>query len=139
MTQAKLSGFHHVAINVRDLDAAVRWYGEVLGFRPLIPWDTGTFQRRILRHPGGTVLALSRHDHPDGETRFNERVTGLDHLAFRVDTRAELDAWAARLTVAGIEHSGVCVTPEMGFTLIAFRDPDGIQLELYLAEDAPDR
>ncbi|MYS80652.1 VOC family protein [Embleya scabrispora] len=133
MSKPSFSGVHHVALNVRDLDASERWYAEVLDFTTLIPWDTDDFDRRIMRHPSGVVVALTRHRHTDAGTAFNERRTGLDHLAFTVATRAELDAWATRLTKAGVTHSGVAVTPSTGFTLIAFRDPDDIQLEMYLA------
>ncbi|MGC0419820.1 VOC family protein [Embleya sp. AB8] len=132
MSQASFSGVSHIALNVRDVAASVRWYREVLDFVPLFPWNTDDFDRQLIRHPSGVVLALTRHHHPDAGTGFDERRTGLDHLAFTVDSRAELDAWAARLTAAGVTHSGVTVTPKTGFTLLAFRDPDDIQLELYL-------
>ncbi|MCX4472645.1 putative lyase [Micromonospora sp. MW-13] len=139
MVVAGFSGIHHIALNVCDLDASVRWYGDVLGFSLLFPWDTDSFDRRLMRHPSGVVIGLTTHKHADAGTGFNERRTGLDHLAFAVPTRAELETWASRLTDAGVAHSGITVTPATGFTLIAFRDPDNIQLEMYLAEDAPDR
>jgi glyoxylase I family protein len=60
----------------------------------------------------------------------------LDHLAFGVASEEELQAWADRLTEAGVAHSGVKVTPQTGSALIAFRDPDEIQLELYVAQGA---
>jgi glyoxylase I family protein len=136
---AKFSGIHHVVLNVRDLDTSVRWYSDVLDFSLLFPWDTDSFERRILRHPSGVVIGLTKHKHADANEAFSERRTGLDHLAFAVETQAELEAWIARLTDAGVTHSGIKVTPTTGFTLIAFRDPDNIQLEMYLTQAAAAR
>lgn len=139
MSEANFSGIHHLGLNVRDLDASVRWYSDVLGFSLLFPWDTDSFERRLMRHPSGVIIGLTKHKHADSEAEFNERRTGLDHLAFAVETQAELEAWTARLTDAGVAHSGIKVTPTTGFTLIAFRDPDNIQLEMYLAHSATAR
>jgi len=136
MTQPSIDGLHHVAINVRDLERSVKWYCDVLGFAPLFPYDTDDFDRRIIRHPGGVVIGLPSHRHTDATTEFSERRTGLDHLAFGVASEDELRAWARRLDEAGVAHSGVKVTPQTGSALVAFRDPDNIQLELYVAQGA---
>jgi glyoxylase I family protein len=137
--EASLSGIHHVALNVQDVEESARWYRDVLGFVPLFPYDTDDFERRLVRHPSGVVLGLTRHRHPDAATPFSERRTGLDHLAFAVDEPSLLEAWAERLTAAGVEHSGVKVTPTTGSALVTFRDPDGIQLEVYAAQGATAR
>ena len=135
----EFAGIHHVAINVRDLERSVQWYSEVLDFVPLFPYDTDQFTRRIMRHPSGAVLGMTTHHHPDADTEFSERRTGLDHIAFAVESQAQLEAWAARLDAAGIPHSGVKITPATGSALIAFRDPDNIQLEFYVAQGATAR
>lgn len=133
MPQPTFTNLHHICLNVSDLDASVAWYHDVLDFQLLLPWDTEEFERRILGHPSGAVLALTRHRHPDADEGFNQRRPGLDHLAFGVESREMLEHWIARLDAAGVAHNGIQVTPAYGFTLIAFRDPDGIQLELYVA------
>lgn len=138
MSEANFSGIHHVVLNVRDLDTSVRWYSEVLDFSVLFPVSNDSFERRVMRHPSGTVIGLTKHRHADADAEFSERRTGLDHLAFTVDTQAQLEAWVARLTAAGVAHSGIKVTP-LGFSLLVFRDPDNIQLEMYLAQGTPAR
>jgi glyoxylase I family protein len=136
MPELSFSGIHHVALNVHDLEESVRWYSDILGFAPLFPFDTDDFQRRLMRHPSGIVIGLTKHRHPDAAAAANERQTGLDHLAFAVNDVEELQAWEQRFTEASVTHSGITVTPKTGSTLIAFRDPSNIQLEMYVAQGA---
>lgn len=135
MVEARLTGIGHVALNVHDLERSVRWYGEVLGFQALFPFNTDDFDRTILMHPSGAVVALTRHRHP--EDGFSERRTGLDHLAFGVAAQEDLQTWADRLDALGWPHSGVTVNEQTGSALLAFRDPDGIALELYVQIGMP--
>ena len=139
MTDATFTGIHHVAINVRDLERSVQWYADVLGFAPLFPYDTADFDRRIMRHPSGVVIGLTRHRHADADADFSERRTGLDHLALGVDGVEGLEQWAKRLDAAGVQHSGISVTPTTGSALISFHDPDNIALEFYVAQGATAR
>jgi len=78
------------------------------------------------------VLGLTQHEHHDRQSSFTPTVNGLDHLSFAVSSHEQLQAWQSRFDRAGITHSGIQVLPESGFTLLPFRDPDSIQLELYL-------
>jgi glyoxylase I family protein len=76
--------------------------------------------------PGGGLLGL-RPVAPDGD-RFDEDRVGLDHLSLAVPSSAELHDAAALLDEAGIAHGGV---KDIGrASILEFRDPDGIALEL---------
>jgi glyoxylase I family protein len=69
---------------------------------------------------------------------MNRRV-GLDHLAFRVADADELQCWAAHFDAMGVTHTGI-INTGYGPTLV-FRDPDNMQLELYVQPvggDMPD-
>jgi len=126
-------GFHHLTVNVQDVDRSERWYCEVLGFERIRRIETEAFTRVILQHrESEATLGLNRHAAEVAAEPFDERRAGLDHLAFRVSDRAGLDAWAARFDELGVEHSGVKPGTAPGAFLVVFRDPDGLQLEVFL-------
>jgi glyoxylase I family protein len=131
VTEPAISAIHHVALNVHDLDRSERWYTDVLGFSRLGPFAGEGFQRVLLRHPSGVVLGLTKHDDPEAMVPFSERRTGLDHLGFQVADREQLEAWVARFDALEVVHSAIKHTPLTGSYLVAFRDPDNIQLEVY--------
>ena len=126
------SGVHHLTLNVQDVAASERWYCDVLGFDRLTEYETGDFRRVLLRHAGsGMVLGLNRHTSPEAAEPFSERRAGLDHLALGVADRAALEAWVARFDALGVAHSGIQPSLTPGSALVVFRDPDGIQLEVF--------
>jgi glyoxylase I family protein len=78
----------------------------------------------------GIVIGLHHHETNPGQP-FHESRTGLDHISFGVADRVGLDAWATWLGELGIEHSGVIDTDKpVPYSVLVFRDPDNIQLEL---------
>ncbi len=63
--------------------------------------------------------------------RFDENRVGLDHLSFSVSSRQALDEAARVLDEHGIPNGGVKdLGADFGLYILAFRDPDNIQLEL---------
>jgi len=63
---------------------------------------------------------------------FDETRIGLDHLAFGVTDRADLDAWVTRLEASRAEYSRITTANSIpGAAVVVFRDPDNIQLEIF--------
>ncbi|HEY5853960.1 MAG TPA: VOC family protein [Aldersonia sp.] len=129
---------HHVALTVSDLDASVEWYEQVFGIAHVldVPHDGGT-SKVLADEDFRLVIGLHHHEHNPG-ARFAETRSGLDHLSFRVDGRDELSAWGERLTELGVRRSSAADRPltqapiaDTAYgSVLVFRDPDNIQLEL---------
>jgi glyoxylase I family protein len=104
--------------------------------------------RSSSRHPGGTGIVLTdeqrqlglvphRHDANRGEG-FVETRTGLDHVGLMVPSRKDLEAWQEHLERHGVNRSSAAdrlltqspIADESYGSVLVFRDPDNIQLEL---------
>ncbi len=133
-TVPTVTGLHHVGLTVRDIAASEAWYNQVLGLVRAFaePHGTGEGYAVVMTHPGsGLFLGLDHH--PDADRRtFSELRTGLDHLALQVTSREALDEWITHLDAVGVEHGALFETEEpVPHALVAFRDPDGIPIELF--------
>ncbi len=124
-----VTGIHHLALTVSDLDASTAFYELVLGFPPAGELEGEGLCRRLFTLPGGTNLGLTEHD-PTTSESFTPFRPGMDHLGLAVDTTGELRAWADHLNAVGIEHSGLVEAPYG--TALSFKDPDGTALELFV-------
>jgi glyoxylase I family protein len=128
-----IAGYSHLSFTVTDLERSSAWYREVLGFGLDSQVEGDGFQRHRLRHPdAGITLTLTQHDTGSGD-RFDERRTGLDHVAFAVPTAEDLHEFGERFSARGIEHSDVKPTAGGAGGIITLRDPDNIQLEVFAA------
>ena len=127
---AALGGLHHAALSVRDLEASVRWYHDLLDLEPAFRQDSDARRMVVMKFPGSRqTLGLVQHaEHGDG-AGFDARNLGLDHLALSVASGEELASWAARFDEHGVGHSGPTETPFGG--MLHFTDPDGIALALF--------
>jgi catechol 2,3-dioxygenase-like lactoylglutathione lyase family enzyme len=123
------TGIHHLALRSTDLRRARQFYGGTLGF-PIILETPGLF----IFLAGGTAVAARGPEAatPSGD-RFDPFRVGLDHLALACQREAELERVAAGLAAAGIASTGVKLDPVLQRRYVAFKDPDGIAWEFYMA------
>ncbi len=118
---------HHLRLTVTDVTRAREFYTSVLGFQEIAPLPSG-----VLLGNGTVLLGLGpAPEQPITNDRFDENRVGLDHLSFTVNSRDELDAAERLLNERGIPNGGVKdLGQAFGLYILAFRDPDNIQLEL---------
>jgi len=120
----------HVALTVRDLSVSVPWYEALFDAEPVIDEDTvGNFHQTVYMVGNGTLIGLHQHATRPPDQTFSEFRVGLDHVAFGVADREELEKWTLRLDELGIEH-GPIEDAHYGSD-VSFRDPDGIALEFF--------
>lgn len=120
------SGFHHVSLNVTDLQRARAFYEGVLGFE--VDQDVPGYKLRLRVGGSRARLVLCPPPGPAGADRFSEHRIGLDHISFGASL-AELDRLADALAAAGV-HADLSHDP-LGTAVLCFRDPDNIALEFF--------
>jgi glyoxylase I family protein len=130
---------HHIALTVTDVDASIRWYQDVFGVRYQMdaPHEGGV-GKVLADETHELMIVLHRHDAND-DGLFAESTTGLDHVGFFVQSRSELEDWQAHLESNGVARCQVADKPstqspiadEVYGSVLVFRDPDNIQLELF--------
>ena len=142
MAPPAINGFGHIDFSVSDMERSVRWWDEVMGFKVISQRDRPGYRCWNVANEDGVFIGLVEHSNVV-RNQFDERAVGLDHFALKVPDRAALEVWATHLDELGV--AGSAIQDENGGPLIAFRDPDGIQLELWafdpslvdLSADAP--
>lgn len=125
-----LNGIHHIAFTVTNVPRAKAFYMAILGFQLLAELGPKT-----LLVNGNTVIALNAAYDPSQvplDDRFTENRAGLDHVSFTVANREALEDAVRIFDDNGVEHGTINDLGEFGLPIyvLAFRDPDNIQLEL---------
>lgn len=127
-----IGGIHHVTLTVSDLQRSREFYTGILGFQVAAELSPA----RILIANGSLVMALtlpSDQSQPVPENdRFSENRIGLDHVSFSVSSRDELERAVQVFDANGVPHGEIRDLSPYGLPILvlAFRDPDNIQLEL---------
>ncbi len=124
----------HLRLTVTDIERSRQFYETVFGWPVLleVPDNADNATREqlgflfggVIYDLGSALIGLR----PVADDRFHEDRAGLDHLAFRVADKDELDSAAAYLDDIGIAHQPI---KDIGPAyILEFRDPDNIALEL---------
>ena len=119
---------HHVTLTVRDVNRSRQFYTDLFNFQ----FVTDFGPRAILSN-GNLLLALAPPPDPDRalpDDRFDENRIGFDHLSLSVATHAELEAAIRVFDEHGVSHGEIKPLEPFGIAVLAFRDPDNIQVEL---------
>jgi catechol-2,3-dioxygenase len=124
-----ITRLNHAVLFVRDLERSVSFYSDVLGFR-VVPMTPEGFPAAFLQAPGSTNdhdLGLFQLVSAAGDSQAGRATVGLYHLAWEVDTLAELK----RLRSALQEHAALVGTSDHGSTKSLYgKDADGLEFEI---------
>jgi len=131
---AKPSRIGHLVINAKDLDAATKFYTEVIGFEI------------ALERPGfGTFLTCGEMHHdlaifqaPEGAADTADGDVGLNHMAIQVSDFEELTDYYHKLQQY-FEKSDLRTTDHGMTRSIYIKDPEGNGIELYCnSQESPE-
>lgn len=125
-----LKGVHHIALNCRDVVKVAGFFKEILEVS--IPTEKIVEGAPIYFQIGSyTRIGLHLHD-VEGRNGIGQ----IDHLAFSVTSRAELDYLVDKLEAENIRYRGP-IEQSASFNLY-FESPEGHQLEVRLDKDELD-
>lgn len=121
---------NHAVLYVRDVRRSVEFYSNVLGFRPVAMLPEGFSGAAFLQAPGSTNdhdLGLFEIGSGAAASPAGRGAVGLYHLAWEVDTLADLENIAVALSEAG----GLVGASDHGTTKSLYgKDPDGLEFEV---------
>lgn len=116
----------HIHLKVSDLDRAIAFYGDVLGFDLMQRYG----DQAAFLGAGGYHHHIGLNTwHSKGAGPAPERAAGMYHVAFLFPDRASLGAALQRVLDHGTPLDGAA---DHGVSeAVYFRDPDGNGIELY--------
>lgn len=115
--------FAHAMIRVRDLDASIRFYGELIGLREAGRKEIGDEATLVFLADADGRRVVELTFNKDG--RGYERGNQFGHLAFHA---ADLDAVIREVERRGLPYRRSRV--ELASKYIFVKDPDGYDIEI---------
>jgi len=125
-----ITRLNHAVLYVRDVERSVAFYRDVLGFRRLDMTPDGFAGAAFLQAAGSTNdhdLGLFAIGAGAGASAAGRSTVGLYHLAWEVDTLAELERVRDLLAA----HGALVGASDHGTTKSLYgQDPDGLEFEI---------
>jgi catechol 2,3-dioxygenase-like lactoylglutathione lyase family enzyme len=125
-----ITRLNHAVLFVRDLERSVAFYTDVLGFRKIDMTPEGFAGAAFLQAPGSTNdhdLGLFEIGSNVGPSGAGRTTVGLYHLAWEIDTLAEMKQLAKSLSETG----ALAGSSDHGTTKSLYgKDPDGLEFEI---------
>lgn len=132
--ESAIRGLEGVTLALKSLPPTAAILTSVLGFRQVCEYDEAGHRAAIYEvGPGGPGAQIRLVERPDLPRRAMVGAGGVHHIALRVPTYEEHEAWRDRLASIGIP-----ITPVIDrfyFRSAYFREPGGVLFEL--ATDEP--
>jgi catechol 2,3-dioxygenase-like lactoylglutathione lyase family enzyme len=126
----EINGIAHIQLTVNDLERALPFYEQVLGFMGMTA---------VVKNPeflymigGRAAVAITRCAPEYRDAVFDQRRIGLHHVCFRARSREDVDSVYEFLRARAVK----IVRPPTegswapGYYSLLFEDPDGIRLEV---------
>jgi len=125
-----ITRLNHAVLFVRDLERGVAFYTEVLRFRRIDMTPEGFAGAAFLQAPGSNNdhdLGLFEIGSNAGPSGAGRTTVGLYHLAWEIDTLAEMQQLANSLA----ENGALAGSSDHGTTTSLYgKDPDGLEFEI---------
>ena len=121
---------NHAVLYVRDIERSVAFYSEVLGFRRIDMTPEGFAGAAFMQAPSSTNdhdLGLFEIGGDAGPSGAGRTTVGLYHLAWEIDTLAEMKQLATSLA----DNGALVGSSDHGTTKSLYgKDPDGLEFEI---------
>jgi len=125
-----ITRLNHAVLFVRDIKRSVTFYSEVLAFRRIDMTPEGFAGAAFLQAPGSTNdhdLGLFEIGTNAGPSAAGRTTVGLYHLAWEIDTLAEMKQLATSLA----DNGALVGSSDHGTTKSLYgKDPDGLEFEI---------
>jgi catechol 2,3-dioxygenase-like lactoylglutathione lyase family enzyme len=140
-----ITAFNHTSFTVGDMDRAVRFWTEAMGFEAAsVSEREGGWQEQVTGVRGARLLVAHLYGHghhmefiqylggSQAAARYAPDVPGAAHVCFEV---SDIRAMSQKMIAAGASWQGeiaeVSNGPARGSFAAYVRDPNGILIELY--------